>query len=176
MANPIGERIKALRKGKDWGQELLAEKMNVVQSLVAKIEVGSRKVTVEEAIRLAELFETSTDFILRGIEPDFVNVASDLGMDAAAIGNMRNVHKTPRRPENANRLDNQDVANFLMSYDGWAIVDTICEYLNTPQDKTVNVPNTAQGELHCVNLRSVILAKLQDILLQKYDTIKRRDR
>jgi transcriptional regulator with XRE-family HTH domain len=180
MAYSIGGRIKALRKAKGWTQEALSEKMNVAQSLVAKVEGGARNLTVDEAIRLAELFETSTDYILRGIKPDFVNVSTDLGLDADAIDNLRNVRGTPgaKGKEGSGCLDNLDVANFLMSYDGWPIVDTLRDYFNTPEEAAIAVPMNApkDGDIPhwlSVNKRSIILARLQDVLSQMYDRVKR---
>lgn len=76
----IEGRIKYLRDEKEWTQEMLAEKLNVAQSLVAKVESGKRNLTTEEAVRLAELYETSTDFILRGIEPDNLNACIKTGL------------------------------------------------------------------------------------------------
>ena len=176
MNNSIGERIKALRKDKGWGQALLAEKMNVVQSLVAKVEGGKRNLTVEETIRLAEIFGTSTDYILRGIKPDFVNVASDLGLSETAIENLRNVQSlVQEKGKEGGKFDNQDVANFIVSYDGWHIVDAIAECLNTPKDATVNAQlgNAKEGRQYYypVNHYSLLLVRLQDVLSQIHDMI-----
>ena len=91
MKNSIGGRIKALRAGKRWTQEMLAEKLNVTQSLVAKIETDRRRLATEEVIRLAEIYGASTDYILRGVSPEYVNVERDSGLSEGSVKRLREI-------------------------------------------------------------------------------------
>jgi len=92
MDNSIGKRIKDLRESKQWTQLMIAERMNVAQSLVAKLETGNRNLTVDEAVQLAGLFGVSTDYLL-GLSGDVKSpdmetreICERLGLTEAAIG------------------------------------------------------------------------------------------
>ena len=61
-----GKRIKQLRQEMNLSQEQLAEKLNVSQNMVAKIECGLRRPSVDFLIELTEFFETSIHYIVLG--------------------------------------------------------------------------------------------------------------
>ena len=61
-----GKRIKQLRQEMNLSQEQLAEKLNVSQNMIAKIECGLRRPSVDFLIELAEFFETSLLYIVIG--------------------------------------------------------------------------------------------------------------
>ena len=61
-----GKRIKQLRQEMNLSQEQLAEKLNVSQNTIAKIECGLRRPSVDFLIELAEFFETSIHYIVLG--------------------------------------------------------------------------------------------------------------
>ena len=61
-----GKRIKQLRQEMNLSQEQLAEKLNVSQNMIAKIECGLRRPSVDFLIELAEFFETSLHYIVIG--------------------------------------------------------------------------------------------------------------
>jgi transcriptional regulator with XRE-family HTH domain len=54
-----GERIRFYRESMGLTQEELAEQTGIVASSISKIEHGSRKVSLEEAVRFAEIFRIS---------------------------------------------------------------------------------------------------------------------
>ena len=62
----LGARIKALRKNKKWTQKELAAKLNIGLSQFNKYESGLHVPQVEKLIQLAELFDTTIDFLLTG--------------------------------------------------------------------------------------------------------------
>jgi transcriptional regulator with XRE-family HTH domain len=66
----IGARIKALRKQKKWTQKELAARLDIGLSQFNKYESGLHTPQVEKVIRLAELFDTTTDFLLTGDRAD----------------------------------------------------------------------------------------------------------
>ena len=66
----IGSRIKALRKQKQWTQKELAAKLDIGLSQFNKYESGLHVPQVEKVIQLAELFDTTTDFLLTGDRAD----------------------------------------------------------------------------------------------------------
>ncbi len=59
-----GERISELRLKFGYSQPKLAEKLNVSQSTVAMWESNKRNVNNQDLVRLADLFNVSTDYLL----------------------------------------------------------------------------------------------------------------
>ncbi|MCP4274570.1 MAG: helix-turn-helix domain-containing protein [Gammaproteobacteria bacterium] len=61
----LAEKIVRLRKQSGWSQEELAEKMNVSRQSVSKWEATNSIPDLNKIIMLAELFEVSTDYLLK---------------------------------------------------------------------------------------------------------------
>ncbi len=62
----FGERLYQLRKEKNLSQEDLAERLEVSRQSVSRWENGSATPDFEKTVRLSELFETTTDYLLKG--------------------------------------------------------------------------------------------------------------
>ena len=67
----IADRIQYLRKQKGYSQEELADKVGVSRQAVSKWESEQSTPDLEKVIAMSELFEVTTDYILKGIEPVF---------------------------------------------------------------------------------------------------------
>ncbi len=65
----IADRIQHLRKSKGISQEELADKIGVSRQAVSKWESEQSIPDIEKIILLSDYFETTTDFLLKGIEP-----------------------------------------------------------------------------------------------------------
>ena len=65
----IADRIQMLRKQRGLSQEQLADEIGVSRQLVSKWENEQAVPDVERISILSEYFNTSTDYILKGIEP-----------------------------------------------------------------------------------------------------------
>lgn len=65
----IADRIQHLRKSKGISQEELADKIGVSRQAVSKWESEQSIPDVEKIILLSDYFETTTDYLLKGIEP-----------------------------------------------------------------------------------------------------------
>ena len=65
----LANRIQHLRKAKGISQEELADKIGVSRQAVSKWESEQSVPDIEKIILLSEYFETTTDFLLKGIEP-----------------------------------------------------------------------------------------------------------
>lgn len=65
----IADRIQYLRKQKGLSQEELADKVGVSRQAVSKWESEQSTPDVEKIIIMSDLFEVTTDYILKGIEP-----------------------------------------------------------------------------------------------------------
>ncbi len=63
-AAETGRRIKELRKELDISQKFLAEKVGIKQNTVAQYEKGTAKPSLEVLVKLAIIFETTTDYLL----------------------------------------------------------------------------------------------------------------
>jgi len=64
----IAERIQSLRKQKGYSQEELAEKIGVSRQAVSKWESRQSTPDIDKIIALSDLFNISTDYILKGEE------------------------------------------------------------------------------------------------------------
>lgn len=69
----LGEKLFELRKSKNLSQEEVAEKLNVTRQTVSKWETNQSTPDFDKIIPLCDLFEISTDELLRGKKPEEVN-------------------------------------------------------------------------------------------------------
>lgn len=87
----VGERIKRLRKLAGLTQSELAEKLNLESAAVSKYETGRVPLTQESLIKLSEIFNVTTDYIL-GISENTINepiaIAAKMrdGLDISDMG------------------------------------------------------------------------------------------
>lgn len=65
----IADRIQHLRKSKGISQEELADKIGVSRQAVSKWESEQSTPDIEKITLLSDYFETTTDYLLKGIEP-----------------------------------------------------------------------------------------------------------
>lgn len=65
----LADRIQYLRKQKGYSQEDLADKVGVSRQAVSKWESEQSTPDSEKVIAMSELFEVTTDYLLKGIEP-----------------------------------------------------------------------------------------------------------
>lgn len=65
----ISDRIQTLRKAKGMSQEQLADAVGVSRQAVSKWESEQASPDLDKVVIMSELFEVTTDYILKGIEP-----------------------------------------------------------------------------------------------------------
>ena len=65
----LADRIQTLRKSKGMSQEELADKIGVSRQAISKWESEQSMPDIDKVILLSELFEVTTDYLLKGIEP-----------------------------------------------------------------------------------------------------------
>ena len=58
------ERIKDLREENFWTQKYVASKLDIAQRTYSHYENGSRSLPLDILIKLADLYDVSTDYIL----------------------------------------------------------------------------------------------------------------
>ena len=61
----LAEKILSLRKQNGWSQEELAMQLGVSRQSVSKWESGTSIPDLERIIRLSQVFEVSTDYLLK---------------------------------------------------------------------------------------------------------------
>ncbi|MGJ3734828.1 helix-turn-helix domain-containing protein [Lactiplantibacillus plantarum] len=116
MISSTIERIINLRESNNWSQKDLAEKMGLNKVTMNKIEHGNRSISNDELLKLANIFNVSTDYLLGNNEKD---------------------HKSPDWATEADRIDLDKLlqSNTPMGYGGMSMA---------PEDKE-KVRNVIEG-------------------------------
>ncbi len=70
----IARRLSELRKDKGITQSELAEKLGVSRTTVANYETGNRTPEYDTLARLADIYQVSCDYIIRGISSEFAEI------------------------------------------------------------------------------------------------------
>lgn len=58
------KKIEDLRIDNDYTQEYVAERLNIAREVYRRYEKGTRTIPVDCLIKLAKLYNTSTDYLL----------------------------------------------------------------------------------------------------------------
>lgn len=64
----LSDRLQVLRKSHNFSQEQLAEKLNVSRQAISKWESGQANPDINNLLKLSDIYQTSTDYILTGKE------------------------------------------------------------------------------------------------------------
>lgn len=73
----LNQKIIQLRNDKKWSQEDLAEKINVSRQSVSKWESGQAKPDLDKIVALSEIFNVSTDYLLKDEEKRIDNPSTN---------------------------------------------------------------------------------------------------
>lgn len=73
-----GKRIQQLRKERELTQEQLAEKLNVSQNTIAKIESGLRRPSIDFLLEISEFFKVSTNYLVFGVHAEDEKLKKDI--------------------------------------------------------------------------------------------------
>ncbi|MCI9078588.1 MAG: helix-turn-helix transcriptional regulator [Lachnospiraceae bacterium] len=74
----FSEKILTLRKGNDWTQEELAEKLGVSRQSVSKWESGQAVPEMQKIVALSSVFNVTTDYLLKPDGIDELSVKTDI--------------------------------------------------------------------------------------------------
>lgn len=94
-SNSIGARVAERRNEMGLKQRELADMLSVKRETVNQWENGMRQIKGEDIARLADALETTTDYILRGISPQNVNIARETGLSEKAIAHLKKLKNVP---------------------------------------------------------------------------------
>lgn len=68
----MSRRLQELRQKEQLSQEELAERIGVSRQAISKWESEQSSPDIENIVRLSEIFNTSTDYILKGTQPTVI--------------------------------------------------------------------------------------------------------
>ena len=71
----FGRMVWSHRMSDEMTQEELAEAIGVSKQYISQVERGQRLVSIEQAVRLAEVFKVSTDMFVIQVLQDQINKA-----------------------------------------------------------------------------------------------------
>lgn len=74
----FSEKLLTLRKSKDLTQEQLAEQLNISRQSISKWESGQAVPELDKIIALSNLFDVSTDYLLKPSEIDELSVKTEM--------------------------------------------------------------------------------------------------
>ena len=69
----MGARIAALRRDAGWSQAELGKRLGVSASAVGMYEQGRREPSADTIVALSEIFEVTTDYLLKGRPVDMAD-------------------------------------------------------------------------------------------------------
>ncbi len=79
VAVALGERIRELRKERGWSQAELGKRIGSDSQYVSRYETGRITPSVDALVRLADVLEVSTDYLVRDGAPRRALEGHDLG-------------------------------------------------------------------------------------------------
>ena len=92
----VGDKIKELRKKKDWSQTELAKKMNLKSSNLSRYEAGKIQPSLPIMERFAKVFNVSIDYLLgkNNESSEFIKIKDvELREKLAKVDNLPNDDK-----------------------------------------------------------------------------------
>lgn len=95
MRNILGERLKSARVKAGQTQEDIAKLLRVQRQVISYFENGSRTPNIDDLIKLAEIFGTSTDYLLgltdaQSTDLEVKYICDYTGLSEAAVSELHN--------------------------------------------------------------------------------------
>lgn len=123
----IAERIMTLRKKEGWSQEELAERLGVSRQSVSKWESGASVPDINRILELSEIFDVSTDYLLKGPGDSGVD-ATELWIEELVIPDAESDSGWGKNGERANsgegqqtrRMTTEDINEFMTATSAFA--------------------------------------------------------
>ena len=70
------ERLSLLRKERKWSLQETADKLGIAKSTYAGYESGYREPSLLSLLQIADLFDTTVDYLLRAEKDDFIEITN----------------------------------------------------------------------------------------------------
>ena len=103
--NTIGSRIKNLRIKKGATQAEVANALNVKRQTVDQWESGARDLKTQYTISLADYFNVTSDYILRGIEAKNIDIYKKTSLNNEAINMLEWLSMDKPMPEGLQEIE-----------------------------------------------------------------------
>ncbi len=71
----FGDRLKELRKRSDLSQEQLAQRLGITKGMISSYETSMRMPSYPILLKIAHLFNTSTDYLLGMDQSDSLDIS-----------------------------------------------------------------------------------------------------
>jgi len=88
----IGARVQELREQSSMTQSKLAESMGISRETLNHWESNAREIKATQVLKLADLFNVTCDYILRGVSADNVEVHGQTGLKDEAIHQLKTIY------------------------------------------------------------------------------------
>ena len=82
----IGQRIRELRRSKNWSQLELAHKADLSPSYLAELERGGRNPSLETILSLAAALDVSSGYLVDGLRYEVPDGMEDVASHWTALG------------------------------------------------------------------------------------------
>lgn len=155
-----GNRLYMLRESRGETKDTVAKILDVKLDTYTKIEAGSRNVTLEHVVKLAEHFGISCDYILFGINSENANVWRETGLSDRSLNRL----KAHRRYN----LDPLFASSFF-----WRIIErisTMTNYTNDPEEAE------RQWDANCYLVHKLLDKLLNELRWDALDMLSYKDR
>jgi transcriptional regulator with XRE-family HTH domain len=101
----LGARIAALRRDAGWSQAELGQRLRVSASAVGMYEQGRREPSADTIVALSEIFEVTTDYLLKGRPVDMADQQAVARLMRQSLQSAQTALTTrPSKPFNRNEL------------------------------------------------------------------------
>lgn len=92
----LGVRLQELRKSHNLSQEQLAEKLDVSRQAVSKWESSQANPDISNIVKLSNIYEVSTDYLLTGKEHDSQAVYKEQMVDKKSFKKLQGLPSSIR--------------------------------------------------------------------------------
>lgn len=112
----LKSRIINLREKYNWSQVELAKKLGIDNSMISKIESGTRRVSASELDKLSSIFGVTTDYLLGRYEiSEYVTKGKAIELDCLLESDSDLVYKDIPVIEEDKEIINNMVAGYFWS-------------------------------------------------------------
>lgn len=167
----IGARVKNLREEHGWTDEVLGKMIGLSGSNLNNKERGIREFALDEIISLSDVFEITTDELLRGVKPENLAAHRKTGLSNDSVKALKDFfeHQPLKKVKGLN----------LALSSGYAL-DAIARYICfTPREKGYYLSESATYEhdrfIECRMSQQFYFNVLGQNLLQVLIDAKRKD-
>lgn len=124
----FAERLTALRENKGKKRQDVADDIQISRASLEYYEKGKRKPDIEVLLKLADYYNVTCDYLLKGVKTENVSINEVTGLSDKAIEELENNKKY-----NIEGLSNFETGNFeiLNKFIETGAIFKVCEYVDS---------------------------------------------